>query len=170
MVALAPPLFEATSPLAFRVATLPLVMVVFGGPIGLWPSPMPRMLSGKMWHSVACSRLSARLTAVQPTNLPAARSATVPLLLIMMLGLSGKVSFTSPLWSEWITKLMPLALATVPLKRIRPAKGLGGAEEAGAWPSTALVAPMQSSPKAAIRGLRDMDVLLAHRSATYTPR
>src|SRR5580698_4881371 len=140
--------------------TLPLVMVVFGGPMGLWPSPIPRMLSGKMWHSVACSRLSARFTAVQPTNLPAPRSATLPLALTMMLGLSGKVSFTSPLWSEWITKPEPPALVTVPLKRIRPAKGLAGAEAAGAWASAAPVPARQSSRADAIRGLRDMVVLL----------
>src|SRR5580704_1417268 len=153
MVALALPDLEATSPLVI-VATLPLVMVVFGGPIGLCPSPMPRMDSGKMWHSVACSRLSAPLTAVQPTNLPGPRSATVPLPLTMMLGLSGQVGFTSPPCWEWTTKLLPLELATVPPKRTRPAKGFG-AEAAGACASTgAVAAAHSSSAQAVIRGLR----------------
>src|SRR5665213_2457916 len=131
-------------------------MVVSGGPIGLWPSPMPRMASGKIWHSVACSRLSARFTAVQPTNLPAPRSATVPFALIMMLGWSGNVSFTSaPCW-ECTTKPLPLALATVPPKRIRPAKGFAGA---CASPKPGAVAH-SSSPQAASRGLRVIVVLL----------
>src|ERR1700761_4990931 len=119
------------------------------------------MLSGNIWHSVACRRLSVRLTAVQPTNLPAARSATVPLLLTMMLGLSGKVSFTSPPCWEWITKPVPLALATVPANRISPANGFAGADELGAWArSGPAPAAHTSSPTAAIRGLRDMNDLL----------
>src|SRR5580658_10799044 len=158
MTALAPPELDATWPLVMA-DTLPLVMVVFGGPIGLWPSPMPRMLSGKMWHSVACSRLSARFTAVQPTNLPAPRSATVPLLLIMMLGLPAKVSFRSPPCWECTTKPLPLAVATVPPNRIRPAKGFAGADEAGAWASTGPAAD-SSNPTAASRGLSDMGILL----------
>src|ERR1700691_4132671 len=128
---------------------------------------MPRMLSGKIWHSVACSRLSARLTAVQPTNLPAPRSATVPLLLTMMFSFGGIVSVISPCW-EWTTKVLPLALVTVPPKRTMPAKGLAaGADAAGAWARTgATWAAVSSNAKTASVGLRDMDVLLGDYTQT----
>jgi hypothetical protein len=84
------------------------------------------MLSGKMWHSVARNAPSLPVTAVQPTNLPAARAFIVAGALRVMATESGNSKVVVPPFSTSTDSAPGSTFVTVPAKRVMPCKGLEG--------------------------------------------
>src|SRR3954469_2848751 len=115
------------SPMFLMAATLALVILLSGRRSqSRWPSPAPRMLSGKMCTSSATSAPSFWPTVVVPMYLPLPMSAMLALATPTTTTLSGTLTFIdSPLRALTVSRL-PAICSSVPRMRV------------GAWARTAV--------------------------------
>src|SRR5579864_164982 len=98
------------------IATVPLVMERFG-PMGRWPSPVPRIASGKMCTSSACSLPSGPLSAAEPTKSPGLMSESLAFPFALILTSAGtltEVVFPSDVRT---TRVVPSKDEMTPRKR-----------------------------------------------------
>src|SRR6266850_1093512 len=126
-----PPLYwmviTLPSPMLLMSATLALVILLSGRRSqSRWPSPVPRMLSGKMCTSSATSTPSRWPTVVVPMNLPLPMSAMLALVMPMTTTLSGTLTFISSPPRALTVRMLPSTCSSVPRMRV------------GAWARTAV--------------------------------
>src|SRR6267378_512790 len=132
-----PPLYctvsTLPSPMFLMSATLAFVILLSGRKSqSRWPSPVPRMFSGKMCTSSATSAPSRCPTVVVPMNLPLVISAMLALVMPMTTTLSGTLIFiVSPLRALTVSTL-PSTFSSVP--RIRVGALAGACASAAAQP------------------------------------
>src|SRR5258706_635332 len=115
------------SPMLLMSATLALVILLSGRRSqSRWPSPVPRMLSGKMCTSSATSTPSRWPTVVVPMNLPLPMSAMLALVMPMTTTLSGTLTFIASPPRALTVRTLPSTCSSVPRMRV------------GAWARTAV--------------------------------
>src|ERR1700682_1523260 len=106
------------SELATSLSTLALVMVLLGTRShGPWPSPVPRMASGKMWISTAFWVPSGCGMAVMPTKEPCLTSAIVPLTTASTTALSATLTCNLVPSRDVTFSIWPSTLSMVPRTR-----------------------------------------------------
>src|ERR1044071_5184060 len=96
----------------------PLVMVPPGtGSYARWPSPVPRIFSGKMCTSTAFCVPSACGIAALPRKVPSLMSAIDALTTATMLALSASAILSCAPWAVFTVRTLPSTFSIVPLTR-----------------------------------------------------
>src|ERR1051325_9793749 len=118
-----PPLYltvmvPPSTPVTVAPEAAPLVMVPPGtGSYARWPSPVPRIFSGKMCTSTAFCVPSACGIAALPRKVPSLMSAIDALTTATMLALSASAILSCAPWAVFTVRTLPSTFSIVPLTR-----------------------------------------------------
>src|SRR5262245_40127402 len=107
-----------STPVTVAPEAAPLVMVPPGtGSYGRWPSPVPRIFSGKMCTSTAFWVPSGCGSAALPRKVPSLMSAIDAFTTATMLALSASAIFSCAPWAVFTVRTLPSTFSIVPLTR-----------------------------------------------------